>query len=190
MAVADEDIRPAIVVKIKKAAAPAEILGVLAEAALEGGVFEICAAEIVVERRRVAGEIGFDEIEIAVEIVIACGNTHACLGLAVGAESAASFESDVGEGAILFVLIEGAGGGVVGDVNVGPAVVVEIGSKDAKTVSAVGLEDAGFFGDVGERAVTVVVIQDVFSTVEARRAAGNHNAFVKAGAGFGDGSGP
>src|SRR5256885_328471 len=38
--VADEDVRPTIVVKIEKAAAPAEILRVLAEAGLERGVFK------------------------------------------------------------------------------------------------------------------------------------------------------
>src|SRR5205807_2656945 len=82
----DEDIRPTVVVHIKKTAAPAEVLRVLAEAALISGVLEIRAAKIVVERRRVAGEIRFDQIEIAVEIVIGGGNAHAGLWLAVGAE--------------------------------------------------------------------------------------------------------
>ncbi len=91
MAVADENVGPAVVVHVKKTAAPAEILRVLAEAALIGGVLEICAPEIVVERRCVAREIRFDEIEIAVEIVIGGGDAHAGLRLAVGAECAARF---------------------------------------------------------------------------------------------------
>jgi len=189
VAVADENVGPAVVVHVKKTAAPAEILRVLAEAGLIGGVLEIGAAEIVVERRGVAGKIGFDEIEIAVEIVIGGGDAHAGLGLAVGAERAAGFESDVREGAVLFVLIERAGGGIVGDVNVRPAVIVEIGSEHAEAVGAVGVEDAGFFGDIGEGAVAIVVIENIFSAKQAGRAAGDHDAFVKAGAGFGDGRG-
>src|SRR5256885_8104868 len=40
VAVADEDVGPTVVVKIEKAAAPAEILRVFAEAGLERGVFK------------------------------------------------------------------------------------------------------------------------------------------------------
>ena len=189
VAVANQDVGPAVVVEVEKAAAPAEILRVLAEAALKRGVLEIRAAQIAVERRSIAGKIRFDEIEIAVEIVIGGGDAHAGLWLAVGAERAAGFDGDVGEGAVLFVLIERAGGGIVGDVNVRPAVVIEIGSEDTEAKSAVGFQNAGFFADVGERAIAVVVVENVFSAVESRRAAGNHDAFVETGAGFGNGRG-
>src|SRR5260370_29565920 len=107
----------------------------------------------------------FDEMEVAGEIVIGGGGAHAGLGFAVGAEGAAGFHGDVGEGAVFFILIEGAGGGIVGDVNVRPAIVVEVGGEHAETVSAVGLQNASFFADVGEGAVTIVVIQNIFSAV-------------------------
>src|SRR5229473_2372588 len=186
MSIAEEDVRPAVIVHVEKAAAPAEILRMLAEAALVGAVLEIRAAKIVVERGRVASKICFDEIEIAVEIVIGGGDAHAGLGLAVGAESAARFQGDVYEGAVLFVLIQRAGGGVVGNVNVRPAIVVEISGEHAEAESAVSLEDAGFFADVGEGSVAVVVIENVLAAVESRRAAGDHDAFVEAGTGFGN----
>src|SRR5439155_8595542 len=189
VAVADKNVGPAVVVHVEETAAPAEILRVLAETALIGGVLEIRADQIVVERRGVSREIGFDQIEIAVEIVIRGGDAHAGLWLAVGAESAAGLDGDVGEGAVLFVLIKRASGGIVGHVNVGPAVIIEIGGEHAEAKSAIGFQDAGFFADVGERAVTVIVIENVFSAVETRRAASNHNAFVEARAGFGNGRG-
>src|SRR5229473_3114309 len=170
VAVANENVGPAVVVHVEKPAAPAEILGMLPEAALVSGVLEIGAAEIVVKRGCVAGKICFDEIEIAVEIIIGGGDAHARLGLAVGAESAACFYGDVGESAVLLILIESAGGGIVGDVNVRPAVVVEIGGEHAEAEGAVGLQDAGFFADVAERSVAVVVIENVFAAVESRRA--------------------
>jgi len=187
VAVADENVGPAVVVHIKKTAAPAEILRVLAQTALESRVLEIRPAKVVIQGGRVAGEIGFDEIEIAVKIVIGSGNAHAGLGLTVGAERTTSFDGDVRECAVLFVLIERARGGVVSDVNVRPAIVVEIGGEDTETERAIGFEDAGFFADVGERAVAVIVIENVFSAVEPGRAAGNHHTFVEAGAGFGNG---
>src|SRR5262249_42286441 len=93
---------------------------------------------------------------------------------------------DVNEFSVVLVLIKGAGGGVVGDVDVGPAVVVEISGQDPKTVGAVGVEDGGFFGDVAEGAVAIVVIEDVFSTFEARGATGDHDPLIEARAGFGN----
>jgi len=178
VAIADEDVGPAVVVEIKKAATPAEILRVLAEAPLEGGVLKIRPAEIVVERGRVASEIGLDEIEVAVKIVIGRGDAHAGLGLAISAQRAASFERNVGENAVPLILIERACRGIVGDIDVRPAIVVEIGSEHAEAVGPAGFEDAGFFADVGEGAVAVVVVENVFSAVQAGRAAGDHDAFV------------
>src|SRR5437660_1165721 len=169
VAVADEDVGPAVVIHIEEAATPAEKLCVAAEPAGERGVFKTGVADVVVEGRCVAGEIGFDDVEIAVEIVIGGGDAHAGLGLTVGAEGAASFHGNVDKFSIVLVLVKGAGGGVIGDVNVGPAVVVEIGGEDAEAVGAVGVEDASFFGDVGETAVAIVVIEDVLAAVEAGR---------------------
>jgi len=86
----------------------------------------------------------FDEIEIAVEIVIGGGDAHASLGLAVGAESAAGFEGDIGKSAVLFILIKSARGGIVGKHKCRAAIVVEIGGKHAEAVCAVGLRMPDF----------------------------------------------
>ena len=50
MAVANQDVGPAVVVEVEKATAPAKILRVLAEAALKCGVLEISPAEIAIEK--------------------------------------------------------------------------------------------------------------------------------------------
>ena len=47
-----------------------------------------------------------------------------------------------------------------------------------------GLQDSGFCGDIGERAVAVVVKQDVLAALQPRRTAGNQDDLVEAGAGF------
>src|SRR4029077_16593370 len=150
------------------------------------GVLEIRAAQLVVKRRRVSRKIRFDEIEIAVEIVIGSGDAHAGLRLSIGAEGAAGFDRDVRESTVLFVLIESAGGGIVGNINVRPAIVVEIGSEHAETVGAVSFKDAGFFTDVAECSVAVIVIKNVFATIESGWATRDHDAFVEARTGFGD----
>jgi hypothetical protein len=62
-------------------------------------------------------------------------------------------------------LVEGAGRGVIGDINIGPTVVVEVGGEHSKAVGAVGVGDAGSFRNIGERAVAIVVVEDVFAEV-------------------------
>src|SRR2546426_2846257 len=106
MPVTDQDVWPAIVVHIEESAAPAKILRVRTEAGSKSSIFEIRSTQVVVQRRRVSGEIGFDDIEIAVHIVISRGDSHAGLRLAIGAESASRFQRDVHKFAIFLVLIE------------------------------------------------------------------------------------
>ena len=65
--------------------------------------------------------------------IVGGGDAHAGLRLSVGAEDAAGFHADVHELAVVVVLIERAGGGVVGDVDVGPAIVVEVGGEHAES---------------------------------------------------------
>ena len=125
--VGDEDVEPAVVVHVEEADAPAEVAGVDAEAGEVGVVVEVEVAEVVVEGVGVSGEVGLDDVEEAVAVEVSDGDAHACLGFAVGRIGDAGLDGNVFEGAVLLVLVEGGGGGVVGDVDVGPAVVVKVG---------------------------------------------------------------
>ena len=101
------------------------------------------------------------------QIVVGRGDAHAGLRLAVGAVAPAGFDGDVLERAVVLVLIERAGGGIVGHVDIGPAVVVEVGDEHAQAVGAGGLQNAGFLGDIGERAVAVVVEENIFAAIQS-----------------------
>lgn len=70
MAVDHEKVRPAIVIDIGKHGAPAEGVGVDAEAGGEGHVGVGAVAVVPVESRCVVGEVGFEEVEFAVTIII------------------------------------------------------------------------------------------------------------------------
>ena len=147
---------------------------------------EVATTEVEVERVGVAGEVGFDDIEHAVPVEVAYRDPHTGLGSAVGGVGYAGFDGDVFEGAVFLVLVEGGGGGVVGNVDVGPAVTIEVGHSDGEGVGADGVEDAGFRTDVGEGTVAVVAVEDVFAALQARRAAGDLDAFVGAAGGLGE----
>ncbi len=184
VAVAHQNVGPAVVVEVEESAAPAEILGVQAQSGLKGGVLEVRATLVVIQGWSVAREIGFHDVEIAVEIVVGGRDAHAGLRLAVGTEGATGLERDVDELAVLLVLVKRAGGGVIGHVDVGPAIVVEVRREHAESVGSVRFENPGRFGDVGEGAVAVVVVEDVVVALQSGRSAGNHDGLVETRARF------
>ena len=81
-------------------------------------------------------------------------------GLAVLVEADTRGQCHIGECSVVIVAIQEALHGIVGDVDVRPPVAIEIGERHAERL-ALGVGDPGFPGHVGERAVAVVVIQQV-----------------------------
>src|SRR5690348_12170805 len=103
-----------------------------AETGGEGRVGERAVAVVVVEGGGVVGEIGFEDVEIAVAIVVGHGRAHAGLGAPVLVEGGAGHHGHVGKGAIVVVVVENAGRAVASDINVRPAIVVVVQSGDAE----------------------------------------------------------
>src|SRR5271170_3352399 len=98
-----------------------------------------------------------DEIaETAGVIVVGEVDAHGAEALAVAAEGYAGEQADVGERAVVIVVIEVAGDGVVGDKEVGPAVVVVVGPHGAEAVVADVIVNASFDANFFERAVAAI----------------------------------
>src|SRR4029078_7329758 len=85
------------------------------------------------------------------------------------------------ERAVLLVDVEEVGGGVVGDVEIGPAIVVEVEPRDAQGEVAARIGHAGLLRHVGELAVAVVVEEEIAFTLQAARPALHRDAAVFAG---------
>ena len=165
VAVYDEEIAPAVVVEIEEAGAETAVENVgLAEAGSDGAVSERAVAVVGVEAIEFEIEMADVEIHAAVVAEIGGVGAHAGFGAAIFAEAGARGVADVSECAVAVIEIEKISLRIVGDENVWPAVVIEIGEDDGEAF-AVFVDEAGFGGDVGERAVAIIVI-------EARRGAG------------------
>src|SRR5207344_276747 len=98
--------------------------------------------------------------EMSVAVVVPCVDTHPGLRPAIAAQCDAGFQAFLSKGAIPIVMKQQVGGGVVPDVDVGPAVVVQISKQHAKSVVSRVL-DAGRLSDVCKGAVTVIVVEHV-----------------------------
>src|SRR6266571_1087048 len=160
-----EDVNPPVVVEVDKAAAPAKKAGVDSDTPPKCGLFKSAFARVLVEVGGVAGKVGFEYIEPAVPVIVSGGNAHSRLRLAVLTVSAPGLNTHVGKGAVVVVAIQGAGIGVVGDVDVRPAIVVEVENQNAESVRSVSRCNPGFPRDIVERPIPVVPIQDVGSPV-------------------------
>src|SRR5260370_1508870 len=136
VAVGDEDVEQAIVVKIQKTGAPGkERNRRIAEAGAKRHVGKICAAIIAIERFVVVGKRGDEKVEFAIAIVIAHADAHGSLRTAFFIDGKAAEVADVFEGAVVAIAIEVVGRGIVGDEEIEPAVIVETTEARSETVA-------------------------------------------------------
>ena len=135
VAVGDEDIRPAVVVEVEEIDAEAEVLAVDAEPRLDARVDE-AGAVVAVQRGHLFGEVGPDDVEPAVGIVVADPDAHPGERHAVLVERRSGGNRDLAEGPVVIVAIQQARSAVAGHVDVRPSVVVEIGRRRPHPVGA------------------------------------------------------
>jgi hypothetical protein len=84
-------------------------------------------------------------------------------GLASAESAAPASNGDIAEGSVLLILIERGGRRVVGNINVRPAVAIQIGGRDAQAVSAYSGPHAGLLAHIDKGAVALVVIENVLA---------------------------
>src|ERR1700730_98307 len=163
VSVDEQEIRPAAVIEIEKHGAPAEILRVQAEAGVEGDIVKGAVPIVAVERGSIVGKIGFKNVQVTIAVEIGNGRTHAGLFFPIFVEGGAGEGGYVGKGAVAIVAVENAGGAVASDVDVRPAVFVEIERGNAESVVAIGLIDVRFLCKVFKGAVAAIVVEEIRS---------------------------
>ena len=131
VAIGDHEVGPAVLVGVQEGEAPAE-QKIAAEAGPFRNVFEKFPVLVAVERRPVAGKIGLGNVEEAVAVIIRDGDSHAGLKPSIVVVGDPGRAAALFERAVVPVAIEKARRLVAGDVDVGPAVVIEVGGGDAE----------------------------------------------------------
>src|SRR5260370_31015224 len=127
VAVGDKNIGPAVEVVVKEEATEAKRQQRGAtDGGLRGLVNKQSFAFIVVERKHLIGKIGDHHAGIAGMIVIGSVHAHAGAGHAVFAEGDSGDHALFGKGAVAVVAVELVGLRVVGEEQIGPAVVVVV----------------------------------------------------------------
>ena len=75
-----------------------------------------------------------------VAVVVCYGHTHACLCLAVEIVGHTGGNAALVKRAVATVAIKQTRCLITGDIEIGPAIVIEIGDNDAESVTSAGLE--------------------------------------------------
>ena len=106
------------------------------------------------------------DIRQPIVVHIAEINAHARQGVAFFVICNARLKADLLKSLSIDVMEEEVWAVVVGDKNIGPAIVVIVGEGDAQSL-ALDLGDSGLHRDIGERTVAVVAVQSVGQRSEA-----------------------
>jgi hypothetical protein len=156
-AVDDQQVEPRVAFVVEPGGTePGEQQRPPAQAARERCVVEQLASEVAVQSNPLAAEVVHHQVVAAVTVVVAGVDPHAGLRVAVRRQRAPGEQRHLLERAVMLVDPQLVAGPVVGDVEVGPAIAVEVVGHDAQR-GTVHRAEAGTRRNVLEGAVAAVV---------------------------------
>ena len=166
-----EDVRPAVVVKVHDARAPADVADFDRQAGLHGAVLEAPGAIVDIEDVGVVGEVRLEDVQIAAQAEIRHANTHPGLLLAVFVKGHTIEQPDLFERAVVLVAKQQAGGRIASYVDIRPAVVVVVRRSDGHAVAGSCSADSSFVADLAEGPVAIVAVERMPRERQPSRAA-------------------
>ena len=152
--VGEDQIGPTVIIEVEEHGSPAEVLRMQAEPRSKCNVGKNSISTVLVKDGSVIGKVRFKNVQAAVAVVIGDSGTHTGLLASVFIKRHACHYRNVGERAVAIVVVQNAGDAIAGNIDVWPAVIVEIKGRDAERVVSVGFVDVCLGGDVGKLPVT------------------------------------
>src|SRR5882724_4462113 len=177
-----EQVGITVVVQVNNAGAPTNVARLNSEARGCGRVLKVSLSIVAIKNVPVIGKVGFENIEVATEIVITHSNAHARLFLAIVAHGNATQDPLFAKRSVVIVHEEQARSGIASDVDIGPAIFIEIGSYNRHTVTRGSFCDARRLAYVGESSVAIISIEPMSARRQASRPARDRDAQPNAAA--------
>src|SRR5262245_8657024 len=153
----DEDIQPAIVVEVEPGGTEARVRQARKpDSCTRGLFFEDTGSVVHVEIVALTGDLRDEQVFVAVLVEIAGVDAHAAFGLTVSAKRRASEQRSIRERAAVPVHPQLIRRAIIGDVNVDPAVAIEVRGHDAERRPKL-MTHARSLGHISKRPVAIVV---------------------------------
>ena len=157
--IGDEDIEESVVVVVKPLCAKSGVgESRLPQAELCRGIIEISLAIMAIKNAAFLGKIGYQQVFHAAIADVPKGDAHAPLRGTFTIVCGAGSQTCFLKRPIFLVKPKVVGGAVVGNIDVHPAVAIEISTDDTETGAGKG-SDTRFFRDVDKLAVPQIVEQ-------------------------------
>src|SRR5438034_726311 len=118
-------------------------------------------SDVAIEIWQIIGKICLENIEPAVAVVVTRRYAHPRLITSIGTRADSGLQAFFSKRSVPIVPEQIALIAVVSDVNVRPAVIIEVSSQHAEAVTRWGLADTAFVRHVLECAVAIVVKEQV-----------------------------
>src|SRR5688572_4405104 len=135
-----KQIYPTVVVIIKKLRAPANIREThLCDLCLEGNVGKGIAIIVAIQSVVLVVEISYEEIQLAVMVVVTQRDAHRALLTAALIDGCAGNKSDLLKCAVTVVMIEEVWRRIIGDKNIDQPVFIKIAANNSQAIVAVGI---------------------------------------------------
>src|ERR1700682_4977221 len=132
VAIGDENVEPGIVIHVEETGAPADqTVILLANAGGPAYVLETLRAEIFVEPIGLLGKMRDEEAETSTVVEVSEIHAHVAELHALAAQRQAGEHAYIGESAVVIVVVEVVGHGIIGDEEVGPTVVIIVSPHHA-----------------------------------------------------------
>ena len=133
VAVGDKNVGPAVVVVVEEETAKTQRdQGGAADFRPRRFIHEQPVALVVIERKHLVGEVGDDDAGMAGAVVVGGVHAHAGAGHAIFAEGDSRRDALLLKGSVVLVQVQLVGLRVVGQQNVGPAVIVVVENGDTE----------------------------------------------------------
>src|SRR6478609_6433529 len=113
-------------------------------------IVEVSLAIVPVQTGWLELEMGLDDVEVSVEVIVADANAHSGHLLAVRADCDAAHQALFAKGAVVIIQEQKTLSRVAGHKEIWPSIFVDVEGNSREPVGTLDRGDAGFFRNIGE----------------------------------------
>src|SRR5579871_746655 len=184
MAIRNKNPGPATVVEIVKLHSPTQPGSNSPQPGRIRNIVKIIVALIEIQGQRIVTEVSFDNVLTSTMGEIVGRDPHASLFRTIFVVGHTGAPTNFSKCPIMVVVIKQAGRGITSDINIRPAITIEVSGQRGESVAGGSLGHSRFCRDIRKCPISFIAIQSIHSCLEPAWAAENTDPFPLAPSSF------